>query len=170
MREDGVTLTELLIVVSIIAILALALGFSFQGWTGNYKIESETKELYADLMNARTMAMTRNMMHFVVLNANNYQIYDDTNDNATPDPGSGDNPVPEFATAKTVPYSLGWTGRIAFDTRGIASITDSGGTVSTDATIILNVPSGNNPDYDCVLVYQCKIRTGKHAGSVCNPK
>jgi prepilin-type N-terminal cleavage/methylation domain-containing protein len=163
MREDGVTLTELLIVVSIVAILALALGFSFQGWTGNYKIESETKELYADLMDARTLAMTRNRMHFVVLNANSYQIYDDTNDNNNADPGSGDNPVPEFATAKTVPYSLGWTGTISFDTRGISSS-------AAAINIPISVPSGNNPDYDCVLVYQCKIRTGKNDGTNCNPK
>ena len=44
-NDSGVTLTELLIVVSIIAILAVALGFSYQGWMGNYKIESETKQL-----------------------------------------------------------------------------------------------------------------------------
>jgi prepilin-type N-terminal cleavage/methylation domain-containing protein len=158
--DSGVTLIELLVVVSIVAILAVALAFSYQGWMGNYNIESETKQLYADLMDARTRAMARNRMHFVVVNANNYQIYEDTNDNNTAEPGSGDNPVPEFATAKTVSYSLGWTGTITFNTRGLT-------TSASAISIPINLPSGTNPDYDCVLVYQPRIAMGLMSGGSC---
>ena len=39
-NNKGVTLVELLIVFSIIAILVLALGFSYQGWMARYKVDS----------------------------------------------------------------------------------------------------------------------------------
>jgi len=163
MREDGVTLTELLVVVSIIGILTVALGFSFRGWMTNYRIETTTKQLYSDLMEARTRAMTRNTMHFVTLSTRSYQIYEDTNGNNAADAGAGDNPVPGYANPKTVQYDLGWTGDVVFNTRGLSSS-------SATITVPLTIPSDTNPDYDCVLVYESRIQMGKMSGGVCGAK
>lgn len=52
-NKSGITLIELLVVIATMGTLAAALVFSFQGWLGNYHAESQTKEMYADLMNAR---------------------------------------------------------------------------------------------------------------------
>ncbi len=93
--SSGVTLIELLIVVAIVSALAIALGFSYNGWIGNYMIESETRNIYSDLMDAKTRAMTRKTYHFAVLNAGNYQIFEDTNNNYNYD--AGDSPVSGFA-------------------------------------------------------------------------
>ncbi len=169
-NNDGITLIELLVVVAIVGILAIALGFSYQGWIGKYNIESETKQFYSDLMEARTMAMARSRMHFVVITANNYTIYEDTNDNEVAEPGAGDNPISEYrnpATGaprpKVLQYNLGWTGTITFNTRGLTAFTNP-------ISIPVNVPpdlAGSTPDYDCVLVYQSRIAAGQMSGGVC---
>ncbi len=172
-KNDGVTLIELLIVASIIGILAIALGFSFEGWMGNYRLESQTKDLYADLLDTRTRAMTRNRMYFVELNADNYSVYEDTDDDTDFDKGAGDNPIPEFTTPKTINYNLGWTGNVGFDTRGLAwqyqNATPAPATsrVAAAITISTTLPSGANPDYDCMLVDQSRIRMGQMSGGVC---
>lgn len=171
-KNDGVTLIELLIVVSIIGILAVALGFSFQGWMGNYRIESQTKNIYADLMDARTRAMTRNRMYFVQLNTANYSVYEDTDDDAEFDPGAGDDdPLPEFTNPKTIQYNLGWTVDVGFDTRGLAwEYTAAATRIEASITIPMTLPAGATPDYDCIVVDQTRVRMGKMSGVSCGVK
>lgn len=176
MREDGVTLTELLVAISIVVILAVALGFSFQGWQGKYKVESEVKTLYSDLMDARTKAMTRNRMYFIVLNAGNYQEYADTNGNNAPNAGAGDVPEPEFINPKPLKYSSGWTGTIAFDTRGLASAQTNIYINAEPSCCLTDTCSPTVrlqclfPDYDCILINQSRIRMGKFNGTICVEK
>ena len=53
MKRDGFTLIELIIVIAIIGILAVALGFQFTGWMARYQVESQIKAMHSDLMTAR---------------------------------------------------------------------------------------------------------------------
>lgn len=88
-RRDGFTLTELMIVIAIMAIVA-AIGFSLDGWEDRTMAESQVKKVYADLMNAREQAVTRKRWFYVIFadNPNNnnlygYNIYTDNDDNGT---------------------------------------------------------------------------------------
>ena len=87
MNNRGMTLAELLVVMAIIGTITVALGFPYINWMGSYKVEKAIKELYADLMNVRAMAMMRNREHYVDFNFpapseghGTYRIAEDTNE------------------------------------------------------------------------------------------
>lgn len=160
MKNRGVTLTELIIVISIIGILVIALGFSFQGWLGRYKIESQTKELYVDVMNARARAMQRNRTHLLDFpGSTSYRISEDLNNNGSFDAGEA---LPTYP--RTVEHELtrvGGTATFTFDTRGIASPED---------TIRFTLPAEVDPDYDCIVVLSTRINMGLMTGGTCVAK
>lgn len=145
----GVTLIELIIVVSIIAILIVALGFSFQGWMAGYRIESQVKEMHVDLMNARTNALQRNRAHFVIVATNNYQIFEDTNENGAYNAGV-DAGMVRFTNPKTLGTASLWAGTVTMNTRGL---------VDPNNTIRFNIGT-NTPDYDCIVLFDTRINIG----------
>ncbi|MEW6569828.1 MAG: type II secretion system protein [Nitrospirota bacterium] len=169
MKDEGMTLVELLVVISIIGILTVAMGFSFEGWMGRYRIESQIRCMYSDLMEARTKSMSRKMWHYMVLNTNNYQIFEDTNSNFGSMPDAGDIslwPGPKILqsgqlkmiSADKFPLTL------KIDTRGLIP--------RAAATISFRIDNNRDPEFDCILIDEARIRIGKTdmTGAVCNAK
>ena len=160
-NEQGITLVELLVVVSIVAILVIALGFEFRGWMGKYKVESQIKEMYVDVMNTRARAMQRNRFHMIVFTANTYTIYEDMNENEAVDAGEI---LPAYP--KTLDnYTMVWTGAgdtITFNTRGLLIPPTRTGRILTGVD--------TDYDYDCIVVLDTKTNMGKWNGAVCQIK
>lgn len=192
MKNNGVTIIELLIVTSIISILVVIGLFSYEGWIGKYKVESATKELHTDLMDARSRAMQRDRMYFADFQAptattTSYRIFEDSNDDttaystpATQTVQAGNTVLPTFP--KTVSYTLSWTGVVPtntlinvtmlFDKRGLISVYDRTGAltpVSPDPPQTIRVASTADPDYDCIVVSSTRINMGKWT-TICNVK
>jgi prepilin-type N-terminal cleavage/methylation domain-containing protein len=167
MKNSGITLIELIIVISIIGILVVALGFSFQGWIGGYNVESQMKEMYVDLMNARARAMEKNRTHFVSLTPTQYTIYEDTN------PAIDGNGYLETASDFKVlqkkldsRYPITWSDisdtQIDLNKRGLSSDTK---------TICSNTKA--DADYNCIEISASRINLGKLTtkipnGGTCN--
>lgn len=157
MKNSGVTLTELIVVISIIGILVIALGFSFQGWMGKYKVEAQTKQIYSDLMDARARAMQFNREYYVQnVGTRSYSLIEDANDNSVNDDAAiAGFPKPNFE------YDITWGGAmpITFDKRG---------NISNVGTI--RIASTSSSDYDCIVVSQTRINMGQVSGGNCVAK
>jgi Tfp pilus assembly protein FimT len=80
--NEGFTLIELMMVITIIMIMTIAMGFSFVTWKTNYQVESDIKLIYGALSLARIQAMQRKNIFFVnvpnVAPNNMFLIYEDT--------------------------------------------------------------------------------------------
>jgi prepilin-type N-terminal cleavage/methylation domain-containing protein len=162
MNHRGFSLIELLIVISVVAILSLALGSTFQGSMAAYRVEGQVKEMQADIMNAQARAMHRNMMHFVQITAAGYQITQDTNQNGALDAGVDTN---LFATPKPFRDPVVWgSGTVMLNTRGIISAT--GGAMPVTLRITSTPPA--TPDYDCLVISQTRVKTGGWNGASCD--
>ncbi len=166
MNNKGVTLVELIVVISIISILALALGFSYFGWQGAYKVEKSTKDLFTDLMDARSRALTRSREYFVDFpTATAYRVIEDTNGSGTLN--NGDTiiipPPPTIlplTNQKVVEYDITTDagGVLTFTRRGIInalSLTED------NPEIAICFSSTADPDYDCIELSQTRINMGR---------
>ncbi|MBI5408373.1 MAG: type II secretion system protein [Nitrospirae bacterium] len=157
MNNKGMTLIELVIVITIIGILAGALAFSFQSWMSGYNTESQIKQLHGDLMDARTRTKNRNRMHFVDLTAAQYTVYEDTD--PAPDGDGTPNPANDtlvFQKSLNASYPITWSDpsdtRIEFDTKGLSN---------DDKTICNNTAFDAEADYDCIVITATRIKMGR---------
>ncbi len=169
-RENGVTLLEIIIVVSIVGILIVALGFSFQGWLGSYRIENQIKEIHTDLLNARVRAMDMKRMYYADFPAvTQFRVREDTDENYAPGTLAGDTILPTFPKTYN-DFPVTWAGgTIAFDSRGIIQPTTTpiGGTICIFSGAI---SAAINPDYDCIVISETRMNLGKiiNQGVGCN--
>jgi len=150
-------LLEALIVLAIIGIVTVLAVDSFRGMGEKYQVEGGTKQLYADLMDARGRAMQRNRAFFVRFKTSGYgyDTYEDSNPapdgNNTYDSGS-DTPVAGVATRHPITTALSGGGlNFAFNRNGTAS-----------ATGHVRFPQTARPDYDCVGIGTTRLSMGRY--------
>jgi len=160
--RGGFTLVEILITIAILGILLLLAVGNFGGMNEKYKVEAETKQLYADLMDARGRAMQRNRMSFVQVNAGDYQTYEDTS--PAPDGDvilqTGNDTLVASTTVRhgisTDNLVVGANFAFSFNRNGIATVAGTG-------TILL--ASQAQPDYDCITIKPTRIKMGQYVGT-----
>ncbi len=145
--------------------------FPAKAWLDKYNIETQTRSLYTDLMNARASAMQKKRAYFVILTTSQYTIYEDIDPTAAnPDKEAvdGDDTFEEadkLVMQKTTQYPIvtlpTGTG-FSFDREGLSSLT---GTMHFDLT-----NSSAESAYDCVTLSTTRILMGKWSGSGCDSK
>jgi type II secretory pathway pseudopilin PulG len=160
-----VTLVELIVVVSIIIILIVAMGFEYNGWMGRYRVESEIKQVYADIMNAKARAMSRSRVHFINMPASaedRFFVYEDSDENNSLNTATDD----EIVGAK-LRYKLNPDERnFVIDTHGLIG----NGITLLDGEHGIWIHSDLDPDYDCISVSATRVNMGIWNGSICEQK
>jgi prepilin-type N-terminal cleavage/methylation domain-containing protein len=159
--RGGFTLVEIMITLAILGIIVVLGVSNFEGMMEKYRVEGETKQMFADLMDARGRAMQRNRSFFVQINANDYKTYEDTF--PAPD-GDGllDNTTDTLVAGVTVKHTITPTAGLSdfrFNRNGIASAT---GTIRLSSTVL--------PDYDCITVNATRIKMGQINAGTCAEK
>lgn len=162
-NSRGMSLVELLSVCTTIGVFGVAIGVAYVGWMSSYKVEKQVKEIYADLMTARVMAMQRNRAYFADFRDNKtYRIVEDTNENNAINVGNGDTVLP--SSSRTVEYENNANGggfpvAIRFNTRGFMSPLRT-----------LWITHSSDPDYDCIVISMTRINMGKMTSGSCVQK
>lgn len=153
--RGGFTLVEIMIVLAILGILVVLAVSNFEGMNEKYKVEAETKQLYADLMDARGRAMQRNRWFFVLITSTGYATYED---GPLPDgdtvPNNNDTLVANVTVHHAINIVLNGGGpNFGFNRNGIAN---DNGTISFTSNV--------RPDYDCITIQPTRIKMGQYVG------
>jgi len=171
-NKSGFTIIEVIVVLVILGILLSIAGISGNAMLKKYRVETQMKQMFVELMNARVSAMQRNRTYFAVFNptptATQYTIYEDTS------PAPDGNGTLETAADRQVlrkilnsNYALTIPGvastSINFDTRGLASMLP--GPMGTQQTVRVNGSFG--AAYDCIVISLTRIRMGAWNGATC---
>lgn len=164
MNKSGFTIIELIVVLAILSILIGIAGISGKAWLDRSRVETQMKELFVDLMNARVSAMQRSRLHIVTFSpsavaATQYTIYEDTTDaagNTVPD-GDGelqmgsDRQIKQRNISSIYSMQTG-AARIDFDQRGLASVLVGTQTVRVNGSF--------GAAYDCIVISLTRTRMG----------
>ncbi len=157
MRQEGITLIEILVVVAIVGLLAALAGVEYAGWTRKYTAENEIRVLYGDLMGARVNAMQKNVRHMVALSAEKYDVCEDDDLDGSCD--SMVNGLSKSNLKHSLLWGLGGGGdTISFDRRGLSLVNGHVNIVADGAEI------------DCVNISATRINVGRMRSGACVPK
>jgi prepilin-type N-terminal cleavage/methylation domain-containing protein len=150
--RGGFTLVEMMIAIAIVGIVVTIAVSNFQGMMEKYRVEDETKQMFADLMVARGRAMQRNRVFFIQISANGYKTFEDTN--PAPDGNNNLESSDTQVAGVTVKHTITPTGGLSdfrLNRNGIASVTGS-----------IRFSSTTKPDYDCITVNATRIKMGQY--------
>lgn len=146
---------EILVVVAIFGFLATMAVTSFLAMSEKYKVEAETKQLYADLMDVRGRAAQRNLFYHVQIKAggSGYETYEDRFPTLEGDDDIGNGANFQVANVN-VNHAIDPVTTFTFNRNGIPNVTDN-----------LVLSSAANADYDCITIRETRIKMGKRVGT-----
>jgi Tfp pilus assembly protein FimT len=153
MSQDGFSLTEMLVIICLIAIL-LALGtVRFGDWTTKNKIETQFKAMYADILGARSQSLYRKRGRSVTFTTTGYSMYSTNNTIVAPL-----KQITLKVPVTTVPNPL----TIDFDQMGVAFNN------ATSTRFICVQSNSSKAVNNSIILSATRIQMGSLSGSGCS--
>lgn len=175
--HHGFSLTELIVIIAIIGILASIATLNFNQWQRKYAIEAQVKEMLADLSNVRMQAIQTKREHRVFLNPQSYTTvrYDDTEAEAVRiEPTDGASGGVVVTTMGQTMADRQFRRALRFEiqqyTAGVVTpfdntplIINNRGYVTpvSHMTIAISFGDTSNAAYDCLLITDARINIGR---------
>ena len=160
LNRRGFTLIELLVTVGILGILLGMAGLQGRDWMVRTRVQEQMKQFHTDLANTRLRASNRGRTHFVRMDPNWYEIWEDTD----PDPDGNGTLEPSDTLVdnrrvvlKDPLLSAATFNAFTFDNKGLVS--GLGGTI--------RIENRFGSSIDCIVVSSMRIRMGRLIGANC---
>ncbi|MDQ7038291.1 MAG: prepilin-type N-terminal cleavage/methylation domain-containing protein [Aquificota bacterium] len=147
MRERGITLIEVLVVLGVLAVLMTLAFPAFNRWRLKASIEGDVRDMYAFIQKARTVAFTGKRDIRIEISGRNVCMT----------PAGQADPLECFPLRN--PFTV--NGSLVISRRGYFSGT---GTIRYAGTADVS------PAYDCLVVSVNRVRMGVWDGTECRPK
>lgn len=164
MNSRGFSLIELIIIVSIMAILLTIATIDFNSWTRKYQTEAQTREIYSDLVKFRLNAIQRKQRSAVFYGPKSYvfKTYSSPFENVAKG---------TQVLSKTFNYEIKkGTDLNVFDIASDCVEFDSRGITNNQMTIIV-LPVQYNAGENCILVSAGRTNIGRMIdAATCRPR
>ena len=153
MNRDGFTLTEILIVICLFAILLRLATIPFSNWNAKNKIETQFRTMYSDILGVRTQALYQKKSRTVTFTTTGYSIYSSSNTSVSPR-----KTITLKVPVTTVPNNL----QINFDQMGAAFNN------ATSTNYICVQSNSSKAVINSIILSATRIQLGSLSGSGCS--
>jgi len=169
-NQKGVTLIELVVVISIITILLALATLNFADMQRRYAEEAIISKLHRDIIDARVKGMTKNIPVLIELSAKSYRLCQDTNRN---DQCEQNEVFRNTSIDRVIYWDLPVIKTLTIDNRGIFTDFDESycqtHTINDvcQGYIALSSPTAHT---NCIQISKIKVRQGHMKGNTCEDK